>query len=218
MTNKQLKRLMLAMVVSLLLTPTTALANQPPWWVAYTNPGQMGNTLPAWFNNWQEYQAWMAHWWNGEQPTTLNQFATGNWWNNLPIGSPNWGQPWGTPMGWPSPTPWDFPGWWSHPGDMGWNQPWNNPWQTGWNNNWQNQDWINDGYWYQWQQVGPWQWMEPINVNTASSSLLRELPGVTAAIATRIIHARPFDDIEELRDIQGITNNIFNQIRPLVTW
>jgi len=209
------------------------LASQPPWWMAYTHPNQMNNTLPAWFNNWQEYQAWRAHWWNDQAPTTLPVFADGNWWNNLPANT--WGNPWATAPGWNNAPVWNplwdlHPSWWGYHSAntgwdpnwawnqaWGWNDPWNagwnNAWNNPWNNNWNNQDWINDG------NLSHWHWMMgPININTASSTVLRELPSISAPIATRIINARPFTDAEQLLEIQGITISIFQQIRPFITW
>lgn len=48
---------------------------------------------------------------------------------------------------------------------------------------------------------------ERINVNTASSAELRELPGIGPALAARIIGARPIASIESLVEIPGISAN-----------
>lgn len=48
---------------------------------------------------------------------------------------------------------------------------------------------------------------ERINVNTASSTELQELPGIGPALAARIISARPIPSIESLVEIPGISGN-----------
>ncbi|TMW62953.1 hypothetical protein Poli38472_005571 [Pythium oligandrum] len=43
-----------------------------------------------------------------------------------------------------------------------------------------------------------------VDINTASEAQLKRLPGIGPVIAQRIIQARPFTSVEQLRDVQGI--------------
>jgi competence ComEA-like helix-hairpin-helix protein len=56
-----------------------------------------------------------------------------------------------------------------------------------------------------------------VNLNTASKARLQTLPRVGAVTAEHIIAARPFNTIEDLRRVAGITNAIFAEINERVT-
>lgn len=61
---------------------------------------------------------------------------------------------------------------------------------------------------------------QPIDINTADAALLERLPRVGPAMAQRILDYRathgPFRRIEDLRQIRGIGEKTFEQIRPHV--
>jgi competence protein ComEA len=60
-----------------------------------------------------------------------------------------------------------------------------------------------------------------INVNTASTTELEELPGVGEVIAQAIIDHRtetgPFTSVDQLLDVSGIGDATLESIRELVT-
>ena len=61
----------------------------------------------------------------------------------------------------------------------------------------------------------------PLNLNAATAADLEKLPGVGAAMATRILEYRQksggFKKIEELMNVQGIGERNFLRLKPLVT-
>ena len=57
---------------------------------------------------------------------------------------------------------------------------------------------------------------EPLDVNHASEPELARLPGVGPALAARIVAARPFADVDELRRVRGLRRGLFERLRPLV--
>ena len=61
----------------------------------------------------------------------------------------------------------------------------------------------------------------PLNLNSATAADLEKLPGIGAAMATRILEYRQksggFKKVEELMNIQGIGERNFLKLKPLVT-
>lgn len=61
---------------------------------------------------------------------------------------------------------------------------------------------------------------EPINLNTASLKTLQALPGIGPALSKRIdtyrSTQRPFQQVEELKRVNGIGPKTFDSLRPLV--
>lgn len=55
-----------------------------------------------------------------------------------------------------------------------------------------------------------------LNVNTATSAQLQELPGIGKAYAARIISARPIESIDSLVQIHGISNKTLEGFRHLI--
>lgn len=62
---------------------------------------------------------------------------------------------------------------------------------------------------------------EPININTATEEQLTELPRIGEVTAARIVKWReengPFGSTEELMNVQGIGERLYERIRPHVT-
>ena len=60
-----------------------------------------------------------------------------------------------------------------------------------------------------------------LNINTATSSQLEELPGIGKATADRIVEYRQknggFKKVEDLMNIRGIGEKSFLKLKPLVT-
>jgi competence protein ComEA len=56
-----------------------------------------------------------------------------------------------------------------------------------------------------------------MNINTASKEELESLPGVGSAVADNIINARPFKAVKDLKEVTGIGEQRYDDIRPLVT-
>jgi competence protein ComEA len=56
-----------------------------------------------------------------------------------------------------------------------------------------------------------------VNINTASRSELETLPGVGPSVADNIIAARPFKTLTALKNVDGIGDRRYEDIRPLVT-
>ena len=54
---------------------------------------------------------------------------------------------------------------------------------------------------------------DKININTASASELKSLHGIGDVLSRRIINARPFNSIHEIKDVKGIGPKTFEDIR-----
>ncbi len=61
----------------------------------------------------------------------------------------------------------------------------------------------------------------PVNINTASLTLLQDLPGIGPTKAAAIITYRqengPFKQIEDIQNVPGIGSGLFSQIKSLIT-
>jgi competence protein ComEA len=57
-----------------------------------------------------------------------------------------------------------------------------------------------------------------VNLNTATSRELRQLPGVGELLAQRIIAARPFRSLDDLRGLKGLSPQACHRMAPLVTF
>jgi hypothetical protein len=56
-----------------------------------------------------------------------------------------------------------------------------------------------------------------IDINSADEATLTELQGVGRRLAKRIIQARPFDSIDDLRRVRGISERDVERLRPSLT-
>ena len=56
-----------------------------------------------------------------------------------------------------------------------------------------------------------------VNINTASKAKLQTLPRIGAVTAEHIISSRPYNAVEDLRQVQGITNAIFSEINDTIS-
>lgn len=57
----------------------------------------------------------------------------------------------------------------------------------------------------------------PLDVNRATEPELARLPGVGPALASRIVAARPFADVDELRRVKGVRRATLERLRPHVS-
>jgi DNA uptake protein ComE-like DNA-binding protein len=58
---------------------------------------------------------------------------------------------------------------------------------------------------------------QPIDVNAATEAELTQLPGVSPALASRIVAARPFAAIDDLARVRGLRRATLERLRPFVT-
>lgn len=56
-----------------------------------------------------------------------------------------------------------------------------------------------------------------ININTASQSEIETLPGIGPSRAQGIIENRPYDSIEDIQQVPGIGEVIFQKLKDLIT-
>ena len=60
-----------------------------------------------------------------------------------------------------------------------------------------------------------WSNITTIDINNCDEQLLLQLPGVGPKIADRIVSGRPFDYIDDVREIKGIGANLFDKLHDL---
>lgn len=56
-----------------------------------------------------------------------------------------------------------------------------------------------------------------ISINSASASELEELPGIGTSTSEKIISNRPYESIEDLKNVPGIGDSKFNTIKDLIS-
>ena len=56
-----------------------------------------------------------------------------------------------------------------------------------------------------------------ININKASVKEITGLPRIGKALAQRIIDGRPYSSIEDVKQVQGISDEMFNEIKALIS-
>jgi competence ComEA-like helix-hairpin-helix protein len=64
--------------------------------------------------------------------------------------------------------------------------------------------------------LGPAKRSLVVNLNTASAKELESLPGVGSSRADEIIAHRPYNSVEDLSQVKGITPRVIDQLRPFV--
>src|ERR1700722_15317895 len=76
------------------------------------------------------------------------------------------------------------------------------------------------------RDIAPVRWAKAvrnfkININTARADQFQMLPGIGATLASRIVEYRrekgPFKELEDLEDVDGLTEKRFSHIKELIT-
>ncbi|MGL4550673.1 MAG: ComEA family DNA-binding protein [Gemmataceae bacterium] len=57
----------------------------------------------------------------------------------------------------------------------------------------------------------------PVDLNDATPEQLQRLPGVGPVLAGRIVEARPFRAVDDLRKVKGVGAKTLEKVRPFVT-
>jgi DNA uptake protein ComE-like DNA-binding protein len=57
----------------------------------------------------------------------------------------------------------------------------------------------------------------PLDLNSCSMEELQQFKGIGEALATRIVAARPFTSVDQLKDVSGIGPSLFAQMTPFLT-
>ncbi|MCX6556254.1 MAG: helix-hairpin-helix domain-containing protein [Candidatus Aminicenantes bacterium] len=58
---------------------------------------------------------------------------------------------------------------------------------------------------------------EIVNLNTADEAAIENLPGIGSTLAENIIAARPFKNVDDLKNVKGIGQATFDKLKDLVT-
>ena len=58
---------------------------------------------------------------------------------------------------------------------------------------------------------------DPVAINSATKNQLRSLPKIGNVVAQRVIDARPFDSIDDLAKVEGISAAMFEELRSKVS-
>ena len=56
-----------------------------------------------------------------------------------------------------------------------------------------------------------------VGINSATKGVLRKLPKVGAIVAERIIEARPFNQLEQLKGVDGMSENLYLSLEHLIS-
>jgi DNA uptake protein ComE-like DNA-binding protein len=56
-----------------------------------------------------------------------------------------------------------------------------------------------------------------VGINSATKGVLRKLPKVGAIVAERIIEARPFTQLEQLKEVDGMSENLYLSLEHLIS-
>jgi DNA uptake protein ComE-like DNA-binding protein len=67
------------------------------------------------------------------------------------------------------------------------------------------------------RQQDPAPALRPLDLNRATEPELARLPGVGPALASRIVAARPFADVDDLRRVKGVRRATLERLRSHVT-